>query len=178
MDQPRPRTQINRDPMRYRITGVKRPWPIFWRDLLLTTLVWTLFGIGFYNAFLYVEDHWFNQLPNPTKQQLVDVKEFAQAIRFYTYFSMVVLVFMLFRLMGNFQFWNSTKNEAVTLTQIPVEAQAKVFGVSPALVSLGRNSKMTYARIDKNTGLVADLFATNDLNQNPLLTSTAEDKSL
>jgi hypothetical protein len=167
MDQPRPWTKINRDPERYRISGVKRPWPIFWRDLILTALVWILFGIGFYNAFLYVEDHWFNHLPNPTKQQLVDIKEFAQSIRFYTYFSLVALVFMLIRFIGNFQFWYAKQNEAVTLTQIPVEAQAKVFGVSPALVSLARESKMTYVRIDKNSGFVADLFATNDPQHKP-----------
>jgi hypothetical protein len=42
-------------------------------------------------------------------------------------------------------------------------------GVSPALVSLARESKMTYVRIDKSNGFVAQLAATNDPKHKPAL---------
>lgn len=167
MDQPRPGTQIARDPKKYRIQGVKLPPAIFWRDVVLTIVVWALFAIGTYNAFLYVDDVWLNRLPNPTKQQLVDIREFAEAIRFYTYFSLGVLAFMLVRLIENLRFWYSSEDEAVTLTQIPVEEQAKVFGADPEKVKAGRKAKITYLLINKESGGVAALHATNDPHFRP-----------
>jgi hypothetical protein len=127
------------------------------RDIILTILAWILFIAVVYNAFLYVENTWLNKIPNPTKQQLIDIKEFLTDIKIYIIITAVLIVYITLRLAFNLKQWYNSKHIQVNLPIVTAEEQAVHFNANIELVKKARANKIAYISIDSETGDVAEI---------------------
>lgn len=159
MDQPRQGFEIKRSIDEYIIKNARLPKMILLRDIALTVIMWGVYGIAFYRAFLYVEGlYLINRLPNLNKQQKVVMADFYEDLKIYLIILLILVSYMLIRLVSNLGKWRRMrKNSKVTVPIVTVGEQAEFFKANEQAVVEARRNKICIIDTSSEDGSVLSI---------------------